>query len=160
MKIRFFIIKQVFLGLGTDYKCDGKLIAPYSETKYVVYSATLFLYPSYVCYIYNLNKMSLFILMTYLISVNFWRDCRYSWRRNLDFFWARLGTCVMLYNNYYYITDKKDKLISYSLFPLFTYCFYKSIEFKNTWYKYHMLFHAVATFQMMLVIKNMILIFN
>ena len=71
------IIKDICI--GSTYMTDNTLIVPYNKSKFLVYSSTCFLYPCYVSYIQNKYNICLFILITYLISINYWKDCRYSW---------------------------------------------------------------------------------
>ncbi len=138
---------------SSNYRIDNVLIAPFSQTKYLVLSSTSFLCPCYISYKKDYIDMSLFILMTYLISINYWRDCKYSWRRNIDLFWSRLALIVFSYNGYHYLENNTKKL-SASLFPLLTYCFYKSTQFKQNWYKYHFIFHLIGTCEMIIIINN------
>lgn len=146
------IIKDICI--GSTYMTDNTLIVPYNKSKFLVYSSTCFLYPCYVSYIQNKYNICLFILITYLISINYWKDCRYSWRRNIDLVWSRITLVYFFYNGVYHIHYNNDKLIGTTLVPIFTICFYKSVQFKQNWYLFHMLFHLFTSYGMLIIVNN------
>ena len=133
-------------------------IAPWEQTKWITLSSCLFMIPSYYAYIRQFYIYSIILLITTLVSINYWRDATYSWRRTLDLYVAKLTVTVFVSNGVYSIRHIPSIIIGYtSVFPLI-YCYYLSDKYYKAnnpyWVLCHCVFHFVLSYETMLVIHN------
>jgi hypothetical protein len=81
------------------------------------------------------------------ISINFWRDPKYDYRRTLDILFANVATCPFVYNTLMNIENFNLKVFILASYGLGAFCFWKACNeyFKKNkaWYVYHMLFHSL-----------------
>jgi len=135
---------------------SDRLVAPWSQSKYLTGSSLLFIGPS--LYAYNLNQktISIMTLVTSFASINFWRRADYSWRRDCDLVIARGYAILMTYYGAIYITTVRESLICYPSLVLYFYCYYKSQEMFNKkddkWLMYHIATHITITYEQYAVI--------
>ena len=64
---------------------QNRLVAPLDHTKYVTYSSLLFFIPCVYAFIKKQYLLSVSLFFAGLLSVNYWRDPTYSWRRIADY---------------------------------------------------------------------------
>jgi hypothetical protein len=69
---------------------EEELIAEWKHTKYLTLSSLLFLIPAYYAYNSNMYNHTILLILTSLISANYWRKATYSWRRNLDLIFSKI----------------------------------------------------------------------
>ena len=121
-----------------------------NENKYMMKSSLLFLLPG----LYGLKRKeytcSSLMILGSLISLNYWRDPKPGFRRNLDLYFVRFCVPTFGYNILYSIdTWYNIFLISgiYGIGKLFffkaSYEYYKKNRF---WYIYHLGFHSFCFF--------------
>jgi len=139
-----------------------KILVEWDQSKWLVISSLFFILPSLYAF-YN-QKYFHFILLviTSLISANYWRKACISWRRDLDLVFSKISFVVFLSNGVMYI-QYRHFWISISCFlglTLLVYFYYlsgKLFDEKNeNWYKYHFLFHFMVMYEQLLVIHSLL----
>ena len=148
------------------YYEPDKIVAPYSQTKYLVLSSLFFFMASVYGFINNQLLYGIISLITSIVSVNFWRDATYSYRRCLDLITARISFIIFFFSGSYYASQNKHDLILFVWFSvvlLSIYCYYLSHKTydvedpkNNRWYKYHAMFHFLCFCGMVITIKTVI----
>ena len=148
---------------------DMKFVAPPDHTCWIAFSSFFFLIPSAYAFCNQLYFMSAVLFFKSFNSFNFWRKPNYSWRRIADRIYAKIAFLVVFFNGirFYYF----DPLIhsSYIAFIIFVYFYYMSNKWCNDsfcnnminnpnpiWWKYHFLFHVLATYVQIIVVYSMI----
>ena len=149
---------------------ETKFVAPREHTQWIAFSSFFFLIPSAYAFYNQLFFMSTVLFFLSLTSFNFWRKPNYSWRRIADRIYAKIAfsiCCVNGFRFYYF-----DPLInsSFIAFLSFVYFYYMSNKWCNDsfcieninpiWWKYHVLFHVLATYVQIIVVKSMIDYYN
>jgi hypothetical protein len=134
------------------------LIAPWEQSRWITLSSCLFMIPSYYAYLRELYAYSILLLITSLVSINYWRNATYSWRRTLDMIVAKITVTVFISNGTYYIRDIPTLIVGYTnLIPL-VYCYYLSDKYHKAqnprWVVYHCGFHFVLFYEVMLLIHT------
>jgi hypothetical protein len=133
-------------------------IAPFKDTRWLCLSSLFFTIPSYYAYINNLYFHSITLLTASLISANYWRKATYSWRRTIDLMFAKIAFIIFFSDGIYYITSENYLITGSVALITSSYCFYLSSKLhklhNNNWYKYHLLFHLISTYQQFIVIDS------
>ena len=157
-------IKDIFNMTVIDHT---KFVAPQEHTSWIAFSSLFFLIPSIYGFINGQYFMSVILSLLSIISFNFWRKPNYSWRRIVDRIYAKIAFAICFINGirYYYF----DPLINSSCiaFVIFVFFYYMSNKYCNDkscnnmqinpcWWKYHIIFHFLATYVQIIVIKSMI----
>ena len=136
---------------------SDRLLVPFNESKYIVCSSTLFLYPSYLAYSRGLYIHSAILLFTSLIAINYWRNATDCWRRHLDLFWAK--ATFVIYGTYgvYYIRNPYTLYIFCQNIYWMGYFYNTACQYhgqnEKKWIIYHILFHLFATYDLNLAIN-------
>jgi len=146
--------------LISSNKNDEIYIAYWEETKWLVLSSYFFIIPSYYAYINKLYLHSIILLLTSLISVNYWKKATYSWRRNMDLIFSKFSFIVFVSNGIFYVRRLHYVIIGYSGLIFLLYFYYLSIKLSelknNNWYKYHFGFHLIMTFEQIIIINSIL----
>jgi hypothetical protein len=133
-------------------------IAKWNESKWLVLSSLLFTIPSAFAYYHHLYSYSGLLLLTTIVSVNYWRDAAFSWRRNLDIFVARTGFIVFLITGILYVTWTPYLLVGYTGLGCLALSYIVSGKLWNennpNWYKYHMLFHLLLMSEQLIILDS------
>jgi len=120
-------------------------LAHWDQTKWLVFSSFFFMFPSIYAYFNQLYFYSILLLFTSLISANYWRKATYSWRRNMDLFFAKISFVVFAYTGIIYVNYTPYLILGYSDLIMVAYFYYLSDKLynlkNNNWYKYHFIFH-------------------
>jgi hypothetical protein len=149
-------IKEIF-----DITIDhNKYVAEWRQTKWITASSFLFMVPCIYAYVNNQWFLSAILLLTSLISANFWRNATYSWRRMTDRVFAKITFVIFCKNGLIYIIDWPTYIKGHLWLFAMLYCYYMSNKYCITthhlWWKYHMLFHLFAMFAQTTVVKGVI----
>ena len=135
-------------------------IAPYENTRWLVLSSLFFTIPSIYAFINSLYNFSILLLFTSLISINYWRKATYSWRRNMDLIFAKLSFIIFLFNGIFYVRSVIYLITGYTGLIFLLYCYYLSAKLlklkNNNWYKYHMVFHLIMTYEQIIIIDSIL----
>ena len=139
---------------------EEEIIAEWKHTKYLTLSSLLFLIPAYYAYIHDMYYHTVMLILTSLISANYWRKATYSWRRNLDLIFSKISFAIYIYNGVKYSRSIKELIEGILRLMFMWYCFYKSgetIKIKyDEWYKYHVVFHIFIALEQMRILINII----
>ena len=139
-----------------------KLIAPWSQTKWITASSSLFLIPSGYAFSNNLYLEAFILASTSIVSMNYWRKSTYSWRRTLDLIYAKLSTIIFLYKGFAFVHYNNINFIITGYTGLFSiaYLYYMSDKSHREkypyWYRYHVGFHIILTIEQFVVINSIL----
>ena len=143
-----------------------KLVVPVEEGRYIVFSSLFFMGPCMYSFILKHYGMSFLLFLCSSISVNYWIYPIYGWRRNLDLLYAKFVFSVFFCNGVYYGRNPLYISIGYPCAGALGYCYYMSnalcnstsdravltIQNKKPWFAYHMMFHALMTLELFLIL--------
>ncbi len=139
---------------------SDRYIAPWITTRWLVLSSLLWIGPSIYAYVNNLHSYAFLLVVTSLVSVNYWRKATYSWRRNIDLFVAKIAVSVFVLTGIYYIKTVSYFIIGYGGLIGLLYCYYRSnklYQLQNpSWYKYHMAFHTIMTYEEIIILNSIL----
>ena len=139
-------------------------IAPWQDTKWLVLSSLLFLFPSIYAYLNNLYFLGNLLCITSLISANYWRKATYSWRRDMDLLFAKISFVVFVINAILYVSNFYYLFSGYIGLIILLYCYYLSatqLELKKpNWYQYHAVFHFIMMYEQFLIINSIVNLIN
>ena len=119
-------------------------ITEWSYSKYIVGTSLLFQIPAYYAYMNQQYYCATSLCITSLLSINYWRDCKYSWRRTMDIWWSRIIGSIYILYAFYYIPKFT---IFNTMIMLWFYCqsnIQYDIDPYGRWYIYHMIFHIIC----------------
>jgi hypothetical protein len=137
-----------------------KYIADWVHTKWLVLSSFFFTVPGMYAYINKLHSYSVLLFFTSLISANYWRKATYSWRRNMDLMFAKISFVVFASSGVLYVRKLHYVIPGYTGLLGLLYCYYlsgKLLELKkDNWYKYHFVFHAIMTYEQIIIIDSIL----
>lgn len=137
-------------------------IAPWSQTKWITASSGLFLFSSGYALKNRLYLDTILLTTTSLISANYWRNATYSWRRTLDIIFAKIITFTYIYRGIVHGKYSNNYILFTSYSGLFGlgYLYYLSNKhyYENNpyWYRYHVGFHIVLTFEQFVVLNGIL----
>ena len=134
-----------------------KKLAEWEQSRWLVLSSSFFIIPTLYGYSKKIYCSPTLLLLTALVSMNYWRNATYSWRRTLDLIVSKITVAVFLYKGIH-INYIPFMLVGYpGLFGL-SYCFYMSGKLwklkNNNWWKYHMSFHTILTIELMMIMNK------
>jgi hypothetical protein len=151
---------MVTIAENINFKEEEELIAEWKHTKYLTLSSLLFLIPAYYAYIHSMYDHTILLILTSLISANYWRKATYSWRRNLDLIFSKISFGIYIYNGVKYSRSLKELIEGILRLLFMFYCFFvsgKLFKIKNEdWYKYHFVFHIFIALEQLRILKNII----
>jgi hypothetical protein len=134
-------------------------IAEWDETKWIVGSSWTFCIPAVYAYTRQFYINSVLLVITSIISANFWRKATYSWRRNLDLVYAKFVFVVFVSQGVYYVRYIPYFIVSYPLMGTLIYCYYLSEKYHKIkypyWYRYHVAFHLMMTCELFMIIDSL-----
>jgi len=127
------------------------------EAPYLALSSCFFLYPLYIgfsCQVYN---YSIPLLFSWVASVNYWRNPRHSWRRDVDISFSTIS-CIMF--SYLFIFVLKNPIYYMNIVGAYSLFRKSSLLFEQDcphWWKYHVLFHLVSSWNTYIVLQHVCL---
>jgi len=135
------------------------------ENIYLVYTSYLFLIPAIYSFYKSLKIYTIILIFSTIISINYWINPTYGWRRNIDHIYSKIVFIIFFVNSYFYIQGYILNIIIYTCLFICITCFYFSntvynheqlnTKFGLYWYHYHMLFHVFVTVNLMVIIYCM-----
>lgn len=133
-------------------------IANWEQTKFIVGSSWTFCIPAIYAFYRHLYTNATLLIITSIISANYWRKATYSWRRDLDLVYSKFVFTVFVSQGVYYVRYTPYILVSYPLMGTLIYCYYLSeryyaIQYLH-WYRYHVLFHLFMTCELFMIINS------
>jgi hypothetical protein len=140
----------------------SKIEAPSDEAYLIVLSSLLFLVPAVYSYINGQLLITCILIITTILSVNFWRDARYTWRRIIDRTYAKMTFVYFAVNGFLYVTWLPFLIMGcIGSFGLI-YCYYmsnkhcSSMNKNEVWCKYHIAFHFITICTQLMIIKSIV----
>jgi hypothetical protein len=107
----------------------------------------------------QINIFSAILILTSLVSANYWRDAKKGWRRNADLVLAKITFSSGVYYSVQYITDTPILIAIFSLFPFLFHCYSQSSALvhqqNREWVKYHFAFHILLAVGSVLTLRGM-----
>lgn len=140
---------------------EDRYVAPWTQTKWVSLSSLLFIFPCIYGVINKQYFLSAILFMLSVISVIFWVDATYSWRRLLDRIFAKLTFSIFLVSGMMYVTSLFYSILAYTGLFSSMYCYYMSTKYcalnnNELWWKYHVAFHIIVTIIQFIIMKSAI----
>ena len=133
-------------------------IASWDHSKWLTLSSFCFMFPAFYAYNKHMYFYSTLLLLTSLVSANYWRKATYSWRRNLDLVFAKISFIIFVSNGIMYVRKIRYIITGYTGLLVLLYCYYlsgKLLETKNDhWYKYHILFHIIMMYEQFIILNS------
>ena len=134
--------------------------ATWEYTRWLVASSCFFMVPSVYAYYNQLYFNSYVLLLTSLISANYWRNATYSWRRTADLIFAKVSFCVFLVGWITHVAEYNMVLVGVFCAGCMGASYDLSVRLREKqsphWYKYHMAYH-LSTMVSQLIVLNTIL---
>ena len=133
-----------------------KYVAPYTQSRWLILSSLCFLGPSIYGYKREQYILANVALATTICSINFWRDANYSWRRSIDCIMAKITLIIYMLYGVPYVTWMPFVVTGYIAFVGLIYCYYMSnkLHASDLWWKYHMMFHLLISYNQCIAIKS------
>jgi hypothetical protein len=109
--------------------------------------------------LYKKQYMNTYLLIiTSLVSVNFWRKATYSWRRTFDLVLSKISFILFFIQGIKHIKYLPYKISGYtSLFICISFYYLSNkyyIKKNPMWCKYHFLFHMTIIYKIFLIINS------
>lgn len=146
--------------LQNNIKNDELFIANWEQTKWLTLSSFFFIFPSLYAYYNKLYAYFILLLLTSIISANYWRKATYSWRRNADLFFAKISFVVFVSNGGVFVRYMPYVITGYSGLIVLYYCYYLSGKLfamkNNSWYKYHVAFHFIMMYEQFIILDSIV----
>ena len=134
-------------------------VAKWNESRWIVLSSFFFTIPAIYGFYKELYNFSAVLLLTSLISANYWRDASYSYRRIIDKIFAKISFSIFFYNGICYIRIFPYVITAYSGLVVLLYCYYASNKYCNNnkiWVKYHMIFHLIMALNQLIILDSVL----
>jgi hypothetical protein len=123
------------------------------EARYIALSSCFFLVPIYRGFSCNVYGYTIPLFLSWFFSVNYWRNPCYSWRRDVDILCSQIS-CTMFSCLFIFVVKNP---LYYMNIACAYYLFYISNEkFKEGypyWWKYHILFHLVCSWNTFIILN-------
>ena len=115
-------------------------------------------------YIKSIMTVSVILLLTSLISMNYWRDPKRGWRRNADLIFAKFSLLINCYYGFKYTRYPPYLIIVSCIFPVLPWVYNQStkrIAQKDPdWVRYHFVFHVALTVGIAILLDGILLRIN
>jgi len=137
---------------------DGILLPmSYNYSKFLFYSSFSMIISAFIAIIMNDLYVTIYFILLFLTSINYWRRPEYGLRRNIDLFIVYIGVFIVSiqwillkneFNRYLFISLHFCCLIFYLLEFILVY--FKSVK----WIIFHMMIHIYGSLSALLIIFN------
>ena len=125
----------------------------WNQTKWIVLSSSFFVLPAANHLYYQTPETySVFpymLVVTSLVSANYWRNATRGWRRNLDLVVAKITFATGFYIAVIYLQSIYTRIPLVIIFCCFPVCYNGSTKCINAgdpgWVKYHFTFHIMLS---------------
>jgi hypothetical protein len=135
-----------------------RIVAEWKESKYIVLSSSFFMAPAIYGFYNNLYLLPVVLVLTTFFSMNYWRRATYSWRRIADRTFAKIAFAFFFINGIRHVTYRPYLITGHTATTILLYCYYMSNKYHHLpiWWKYHMVFHLMLTYNQFLVINSIV----
>ena len=160
------IVKDIFDMTLID---ESKFVAPIEHTRWIAFSSFFFLIPSFYAFCNQLFFMSSVLFFLFFTSFNFWRKPNFSWRRIVDRIYAKIAFSICFFNGFRFfflhpiIYSSCIAFVSFVFFYFLsnkycndTFCFNMNFIPNPIWWKFHFLFHILASYVQFIVVYSII----
>ena len=134
--------------------------ATWEYTRWLVASSCFFMVPSAYAYYNQFYFNSYVLLLTSLISANYWRKATYSWRRTADLIFAKVSFCVFLVHWLTHVNNYNMCLVGFFCVGCMAGSYEWSVGLRKQtsphWYKFHVAFHFSTMVSQLIVLNTMI----
>lgn len=140
------------------FETDNYLVS-WEQSKYITASSFLFMFPAFYAYYTSQYFFAYFLFATTIFSANYWRKATFSWRRNADLVFAKISFALFFVNGVIHVKFLLYVISWYSFLILLVYYYYLSgqlhLQNNDNWVKYHVLFHMLSIFAILIVLDEM-----
>lgn len=134
--------------------------ATWEYTRWLVASSCFFMVPSAYAYYNHLYFNSYVLLLTSIISANYWRKATYSWRRTAGLIFAKVSFCIFLANWITHVTDYNMWLVGAFCSGCMATSYQLSCGLREKksphWYKCHVAYHLSTMVSQLIVLDTML----
>ena len=134
------------------------VIAVWDHSKWLVLSSFLFTAPAIFAYNRELYLYSYLLVLTSLVSANYWRIATYSWRRNMDLVLAKISLFTFISTGVIHVRYIPYMIVGYGGMGGMFYSYTRSGKLWDVnnpdWYKYHVLFHIIMTMELFIILDS------
>jgi len=128
----------------------------WEQTKWLVLSSLLFLFPAAYGYIHRIHVLSHLLVVTSMVSANYWRHAVPGLRRDLDMFVSKIAIVVGISSGVWYV---KENCVLFSVGILATAASYSMSSVCHRrrllyWWKFHVAFHVILALEQILVFRE------
>lgn len=132
------------------------------EKRLLTVSSLFFMYPGIFCLTHTIRlpllPLGVLSILTSCISVNYWRDPKDGWRRQMDLIFAKCSFVVYFTTGILTIHNSFIRTAGLSTSALIVYCYHQSntcwTARKEEWVFYHMAFHFFVACGQFIVITG------
>lgn len=135
-------------------------IAKWDDSKWLMLSSCLFAIPAGFAFYNKLYAYSSLLVLTSLVSANYWRKATYSWRRNMDLVLARISFSTFVFTGVLHVRHLPSMITGYTGLFVLIYSYNLSGKLWKAdnphWYKYHVLFHVLMMCEQLLILESVV----
>jgi len=141
----------------------NKTIPSKKEGKCLTISSLFFLIPSIYAGIYYIYSLSVLSIITTIISINYWREPKLGWRRDMDLIFAKISFVIYFFYGLHNIQNMilcNNALTLYfsivMIIVFYNLSNYFWISNNANWLYFHIIFHMFVVFGQLTVINGTI----
>jgi hypothetical protein len=125
----------------------------------LICSSFSFMVPAIYAFHQKMYHFQFLLILTSLISANYWNHTESKWKRNLDLVFAKISFAVFFYNGMIHVRKIHFLISGYAGLVGVIYCYRSSCKLsqeKNAnWYKYHFAFHCIIAYLQFIILLSM-----
>jgi hypothetical protein len=144
---------EVVENIGMELEKFNNKMMNCKEARYIALSSCFFLVPIYRGFSCGVYGYTIPLFLSWFFSVNYWRNPCYSWRRDVDILCSQISctmfSCLFIFvvkNPLYYMNIAG----AYYLFCISNKKFEEGYPY---WWKYHILFHLVCSWNTFIILN-------
>ena len=136
---------------------DSLLLVPLSYSKFLFYSSFSMLISAIIATIVNDIYVTIYFLLLFLTSINYWRRPEYGLRRNIDLFVVKCGVIIVFYQlcllknefcRFIFLSMAFCSIMFFVIEHILVY--YNSLQ----WVIFHMAIHLYMSLTVLFIIFN------
>jgi len=133
-------------------KFNNKILSC-KEARYLALSSCFFLYPIYHGFSCGVYGYTIPLFLSWFFSVNYWRNPCYSWRRDADILCSQIS-CTMFSSLFVFVVKNPLYYTNISgAYYLFSISNEKFEQGCPHWWKWHVLFHLLSSWNTFIVLN-------
>jgi len=139
-----------------------KPLLEWKFSRYLVLSSLILILPSIYGFYNGIYLFSGLIIISAIVSINYWINATFSLRRNLDLIFQKINIIVLIAVAFLTVESVPYILFTICSFIGSVICYllsWRLWETKNKiWWKFHILFHLIITMELFVVLRSIILV--